>query len=86
MTLALNTGFMSLAMKPRSPVASSTASATLPVLAFMNVSMTSLGAGPVSVRTGGDCRAAAGRTARHTIAATNHPLVLVIGTSLGLRS
>src|SRR5207245_121161 len=36
MILVLKTGFMSRYMKPRCPVASSTASATLPVLAFVN--------------------------------------------------
>ena len=60
MTLALKTGFMSRAMKPRSPVASSTASATLPVLALPNVSMISAGVGAAASGAG----AGAGRLGR----------------------
>src|SRR5438128_3198179 len=55
MILVLKTGFMSRYMKPRCPVASSTASATLPVLAFVNSVMISCRVGAPSARVAGVC-------------------------------
>ena len=88
MALALNTGFMSRAMKPRRPVASSTASATLPVLDFMKASMTSAVEGSAREGAPVSCRAVAGREKRHSPAAihqvqgTPAALVVLIATSL----
>ncbi|PYQ18755.1 MAG: hypothetical protein DMF81_23965 [Acidobacteria bacterium] len=74
---ALKTGFMSLAMNPRTPVASSTASATFPVLAFMKVSMISAVEGAGSADPVGFSCARAGTVPRHKRAVKRHSRDLV---------